>query len=128
MKRIYPSSRFPKAKMWLELKDKYPVHFYARWIRNYELNTEETPENSKYFWQENIEDIRDCDLVLVYGEKTDVLGGALVEVGAALAFGKSIILTGQNEAYRSWIHHPLVEYVSSLDTALERIVLSEEYE
>ena len=64
-----------------------------------------------------------ADVVLVYGQSEDVLRGALVEVGAALAQGKRVIACGAlgtnpTDSWGTWQFHPLVYRVPDLPSAL----------
>ena len=106
--------------MWIKIQNqKYFNHFFhATWLQHYKNKTMETPYNSSIFWPENIEDIKNSDCVVCYADQVDVLGGALIECGVALAKGIPICLVGENEAYRSWTHHPLVTKLSSIDSAI----------
>lgn len=123
MLKIYTASRFTKGNIWLQiLKDKDFKHvFNARWLRHFEIGTKETPERAQVFWVENLEDIADADMVLYFAEEDDLMGGALIEVGAALAYGKPVMVVGSNRSHRSWVYHPLIRQCDSLDEAMEII-------
>ena len=120
MLKIYTASRFTKAEIWFDIlkQNDFKHTFISRWLRHYQLGTIETPERAYKFWQENLEDIKDADLVLYYAEPDDVQGGALVEIGAALAYEKKVLMVGSNVSHRSWQYHPLISRFCSINDAL----------
>ena len=71
-------------------------------------------------WTKNIDDLLHADVCVVYAALGDNLRGALVEAGAALAFGIPVIAVGYttgtiyNRVWGSWQYHPLVTRVKSL--------------
>lgn len=123
MLRVYTASRFNRGGMWLDIQNdkEFKHHFHARWLRHWKNGTEETPDRAMTFWPENLEDIQTADVVLLYSAPSDVQGGALVEAGAALAYGKILFICGSNEAYRSWIYHPNVIQYPSLQAAINAL-------
>jgi len=123
MLKVYPASRFFRAPMWIELKNsKEFKHFLtARWLHHFEIGTLETPKNSRIFWPENVEDIQQAEAIMCYAEPDDILGGALIECGIGLALGKRVYAIGSNEAYRSWIHHPLVFPFEKIEHAVNNL-------
>lgn len=106
----------------IDLAKEYKLHYIAQWIKHVEYDdmTEEPIHASKY-WPANLRDVKDCDVVLAYATKDDYLGGALIEIGAALAYGKSVLLVGKNESFRCWSYHPLVQKFKNLPTAVKHI-------
>ena len=122
MIRIYPSSLMKNAQMWIDLSKENQIHYVAQWITHFkykDLNNNQ--ENAVKYWVANLRDIKDCDILISYGESDDILGGSLIEIGAALAYNKRVFLVGQNEAFRSWRHHPLVTKYDDMDKALDRV-------
>lgn len=125
--RVYTASKIDHAKMWLALHAKWPeVYFTARWPSQVLAGMSEGPIHAQYFWQNDLIDVQNADVVLVYaGEprenvaimqiEYDKLRGALVEVGMGLALGKRIIVVGDAPCYGSWQFHPLVEKVSNIE-------------
>lgn len=63
------------------------------------------------YWSRNEVDIKRADFVLIYAhDKKEVLRGALVEVGMGIAYGKTIIICGEeeNSSFGNWQWHPQV--------------------
>jgi nucleoside 2-deoxyribosyltransferase len=88
------------------------------------MHVGKTPDDecfAKVFWQHDTEDVRECDVVLVYVEADDHLRGALIEAGMGIAFEKDIIVVGEHPDYGTWQFHPWVHRVKDLDSA--RILL-----
>lgn len=75
----------------------------------------ETPANSKAFWQNNISEVQDADVVVVFTDPEHPLRGALVEVGVGLASEIPVVIVGEHDSFGSWRHHPLVYNVDRLD-------------
>lgn len=122
MLRIYPSSRYTRAQMWIDLAWKHELHIVAQWVTHCKYdNMTDTKENAVKYWPANLRDIQTCDLVLAYAEEEDVLGGTLIELGAALAYEKPILLVGHNESIRCWRHHPLVTWYRKMSSAITEI-------
>ena len=113
MKRVYTASRWDNGVVWNKMKREknFPLFFHARWLVHFENEAEATSERAFHYWQENIDDVLSADCVLFYAQRDDVLGGALVEVGAALANDIPVFIVGENEAIRCWQYHPAVKYV-----------------
>lgn len=127
--RIYVSSRtLPvRVQMWLDLRARY-THwkFVSTWIDEAAPGaTSDWPAT----WMRYIEEIRSADVLLLHAEAEDFpLKGALVEVGAALALGKSVLAVlpqGYDETtYRpvgSWVRHPAVRVLDTMSAALRLI-------
>ena len=121
MFRVYPASRFFRAPMWIECGQKYRIFMCARWLKGWQKDIPETSFNSRKFWMDNLEDIATCDYLVAYAEKDDVLGGALIEIGAALSMNKPVYLVGENEAFRSWIHHPNIMIKKTLHNVFNEL-------
>lgn len=123
MIRVYPSSKVKHAPMWRELhRDAPHVFLNARWIKRAEHESDLKENGFKDLWNECQDDIESADAVLVYAEDGDVLKGALVEVGMALANGiRVIIIVSEHNrlAYGTWVHLDSVEWVTSMEDALE---------
>jgi hypothetical protein len=62
----------------------------------------------------------DADLLIVYGEEGEVLKGALIEIGAAMAFGVDVISVGVTLPDSSaFTHHPLWFRAETIEAALD---------
>lgn len=109
MSKVYVASKLYHAGIWRQARLDYPeIHFTARWP----YLVSKVPDEAKYaknFWLDDLRDVADANVILVYAEPADRLRGALIEAGAALALGKVVWLVGQNESYGTWQHHPLVK-------------------
>ena len=109
MLRVYPASKLRHADKFRNLnQEQNRVYFSARWLQQTLHKTPDEEENAKNFWQQNVYDVKTADAVLVYAESEDKLHGALVEAGAAIAFGVPVIVVGEHPDYSTWRHHPEV--------------------
>ncbi len=119
MLRVYPASKLYHYELFL---DSPQVFFQARWLLHAAYGTKETPENARDFWLEDFTDLRNADVVIVYGKAGDDLHGALIEAGAALAFRIPVVLSGSFQ-FGSWRHHPGVwGSFDTLDEAIKHCV------
>lgn len=119
---IYISSRVWHAPRWRALRE-LGVPITASWIDHTAV-----PEDFAHFWATCIEEIRQCSVLLLYaqGEADFPFKGALIETGVAIAYGKRVIVALEDVALDgptmrpigSWIMHPHVTVVQSLETAL----------
>lgn len=115
--KIYTASKLDKSEMWKELQHEWKeFEFTARWFQFHVGNVPDAPAFAKFFWQEDEEDVKRADVVLVYAEEGDILRGALVEVGIALGVGIPVIcvMNGENPSWGTWSYHPLIYRVASL--------------
>lgn len=118
MIRVYTASKLQVAAQWLELDSTWThVYFHARWLKHQKIGTLDTPEFAKRFWQEDQEDVKNADALLVYGREGDKLRGALVEVGMALAYGVPVIVVGEHSDYGTWQYHAGATRVKDLEAA-----------
>ena len=116
--KVYTASKLDKAPLWLRLIEEWDeIEFVARWPRLHVGTTPDAPCYAKVFWQHDLEDVSESDIVLVYSEPHDKLRGALVEAGMALALQKPVIVVGEHLDYGTWQFHPLVYKVPDLEEA-----------
>lgn len=133
-KGIYIASRASlpqRSATWRTLRDEgYPI--ISSWIDEIDKTYRfETPEESEEFishlWLRFSQEIQRAERLIVYAEPDDFpLKGTLVEVGIALGCNTPVylVLPGvdiEADTYRpvgSWINHPLVKQVASLEEAL----------
>jgi hypothetical protein len=88
--KIYTASKLIHAAK-LKALEPPDFHFNARWLDTANLSANSTRLAAK--WQiENFGDIRECDYILVYGEKGDVLQGAIGEAFYGMAYGKPVYI------------------------------------
>lgn len=126
MIKVYIASKLKNAKHFQELRREWRSHgidLHARWFNqaHIEQTTEPTPEEFHIFWLVDEEDVLDSDAVIVYGQKGDILRGALVEAGLAIGAKKLVILVGDND-FGTWRHHPQVVEADNLNFARELIL------
>ncbi len=67
----------------------------------------------------DLQDVRDCDVLVSITGDTESHGGRHSELGIALALGKRIIIVGPKE--QVFHHHPHVEEVSGTSDVLESL-------
>lgn len=109
---IYTASKTAHAHKWRELRDAgWPV--ISTWID--EAGVGETA-SFEDLWTRCIGEAASADAVLLYREPGEVLKGAFIEAGAALASGKPVHVVGCAEF--SFVSHPLVVQHPNLETAL----------
>ena len=118
--RIYVASKMKHAEMWRRLYETPRIHIVSRWPF-LEPFISPGAENAKFFWQDDIADLRACHACLVYAEPGEHLRGALVEAGAALAMGKLVVVVGDHPDYGTWQYHPNVAVASSIADAFDLI-------
>jgi hypothetical protein len=99
------------------------LHAISRWMETSNLSENDT-KPAAYWQQENYIDIRNADVVVMFGEPGDALEGASQEVGYAIAHGKPIrIVIGPDVPPKPWMMQGgIVQRRGSLTTALDEIV------
>ena len=120
MTTVYIASKIAYAAKFSELRTEWMNHglfINSRWLDQAQYEDESTPNDFKLFWQVDHQDVMECDVLVLYGEKTDKLRGALIEAGIALAFGKNVIVVGDSPDYGTWQYHPMVLQASSFEHA-----------
>lgn len=80
-------------------------------------------ELAALFWPIDLTCIHHADVVMLYAEPEDVLRGALVEAGAALAYGKFVLCVGDNYGFGSWTKLPPVLVVKDMSLAMQALHL-----
>lgn len=122
MIRVYTASQMHHADRWRALcRRSLQILCHARWLKHAALGTPETAANAREFWQQDEQDVRDADALMVFAAPGDRLRGALVEVGIALACGVPVIVIGEHPDYGTWQYHPGVTRVADLEAALEHL-------
>jgi hypothetical protein len=109
--RIYIASKAKHRPRWREFRD-----LDDRFIGVDDPNQIDYPKH----WKECVQDVKDCDVLVMYVETGEVMKGALIELGMALAQGKEIIVAGDLGDNGTWWHHPNVQ-VS--DKSIEDLML-----
>jgi nucleoside 2-deoxyribosyltransferase len=116
--KVYGASKLRHAPMWNDLREAWPeILWTARWPYQHVGQVPDTPDFASLFWLHDHEDVEKADGVLVYAEPDDVLRGALVEAGMAIALGKWVLCVGDNPGFGTWQWHPQVSRLPDLDAA-----------
>lgn len=113
--RIYTASKTVHAHKWLELRS-LGLNVISTWI--YESGPGETA-CFRDLWERCISEASRADALLLYREPGEVLKGAFIEAGAALASGKPVYAVGVED--QSFRHHPLVTVCDSINDALGKM-------
>lgn len=112
---IYMASKTAHAWLWRRLRaDGFPI--ISTWID--EAGKGETACFTD-LWRRCVDEAASADAVIVYRQPDEVLKGAFVEVGAALAVGTPVYAIGCDEF--SFVHHAGVIRCQSLAQALAEI-------
>lgn len=119
MMKVYVGSILQHADMWKELRELWApeIEITSRWIDFPNIKAGDRHATILQFqkgWIENLEDIRNSNAMICYGEPTETLRGALVEAGMALGLGKPVLCVGNNSFFGSWQYHSLCWSFSSL--------------
>lgn len=118
--RVYTASKLEHAEKWKSLRQfMASIVWTARWVTHYAGRVPDHEPFTTIGWVHDIEDVMSSDVVMVYAEKDEVLRGALVEAGAALACGKWVIVIDpdSNPTFGTWQFHPMCMRCKSLDEA-----------
>lgn len=127
--KIYVASKFSRARIWKKLFAEWrsqtglDIEICARWVNEYAGLVPDHPQFCKIGWRHDIEDVKNSHLLMIYATTDEKLRGALVEVGAALAFKKPVIAIGNHPDYGTWQHHELVHVVEDFTAAKELVRL-----
>ena len=107
--KIYIASKAVRRPRWRELRAA-GAPFNSRWIDT-DDNLPDDQLDFAELWTWCIEDVRDCDILIAVVAPGERLKGVLVEIGAALAFGKRVILLGDpGRENGTWMNHPGIEW------------------
>lgn len=115
---IYLAGRLNCAEEFHQLKTRWPeFDLVSSWVEKiYTSKMEDSWQNAMINWPINIIEAAGADVTLVWG-RNESLRGALVEAGAALARGKTILLVGESESFGTWRYHPSCFLVGDLEEA-----------
>ncbi len=89
---IYIASKTRHAHLWRDLRDA-GAPIISTWID--EAGEGESADLND-LWERCISESKSCQALIVYREPEDVLKGAWVEIGAALAVGNPVYAVGLN--------------------------------
>lgn len=116
--RIYVASKTYQAPAWRALRDKAGWPIISTWI------DEAGPGETKChidLWRRCIDEAKSATGLILYAEDGDLLKGALLETGAALACGVPVAVVGPAEAMKTAKNHPGVIVCDSLDKARDAL-------
>lgn len=117
MTAVYVASKTRYAPLWRQRRDAWAelgLAVASTWID--EAGEGESASLAD-LWIRCIQEASGADFLVAVNEPGDAWKGAFVEIGAALAAGKPVYVCGRPEG--SWVHHPLVTFVGSVDDAIE---------
>lgn len=112
--RIYIASKAKHWRRWQEFRaNGLPI--ISTWIDEGDTGaTTDFPD----LWQRCVSEAASATAVVLYCEPGEVLKGALVEIGAAMAMGVPVYAVGQFDG--TYHNHPLFHQVESLAYAFYR--------
>jgi hypothetical protein len=111
---VYMASKIVHAPKWRALRDA-GYRIISTWI------DEAGPGESKDLadlWSRCIREASTADLLVAYREPGEVLKGAFIEIGAALARGRLVHLVGFDDGTLSFVNHPGCALYGSVEEAL----------
>lgn len=118
---IYIASRAVHGPRWRKLRDEGGAPIISTWID--ECGQGETNDWSD-LWDRCIREAAAAIATIVYVETGEVLKGALVEAGAALAAGRMVFVVGP--CAMTFLNHPRVQKSFSVADAIEAAAKLEE--
>jgi hypothetical protein len=118
--KIYVASKARHRPRWRALRDTFGYHIISQWI-DVDDGYSEDPTGLDYgkLWKACIQDVQDCDVLVLYVETDEHLKGALVELGVALGLKKEIIVTGDLGDNGTWFNH---DQVTVSDKSIEEVM------
>jgi hypothetical protein len=109
--KIYIASKTRHAERWKIIRGS-GVPINSTWID--EAGTGESQDLSD-LGSRCIKEAAEADVLILYGEPGEKLKGALIEMGAALAHGRTVFVVGNNENFTGALfEHPLVQVCGSV--------------
>lgn len=113
---IYTASKTKHAWLWQSIRE-LGVNVISTWID--EAGVGETNDFMS-LWLRCIAEASTCEVLLAYRASEDeILKGAFIEIGAALAMGRKVFLVGPFQ--ESFVDHPAVHRFDSLHAALREV-------
>ncbi len=115
--KIYIASKTKHAASWLKLREHRPdVEITSTWI--HEAGDGQTADYCELAVR-CLAEVKKADSILLYCASDEVLKGALIEVGAALALGKEVRCVGDSPSLSGvFCRHPLWKWFTSIERAL----------
>ena len=112
---IYVASKTMHGPKWLKLRGA-GVPIISSWIDQWQVGA---TDDWQQLWLACIREAIVAKALIVYREKEELLKGALIEVGAALAYDNPVYAIGCDDL--SFINHPMVYRCATLDDALNEV-------
>ena len=120
--KVYTAGKIWHAPKFQYLRDVLGYDVNARWI-DLEDSNWIVRKRKDILWQICYEDVRDCDFVLLYCEDAnEEQRGALVELGMAYGFGKSVYAVGSCKTIQpnkisdvAFTHYPKFHWLPTSD-------------
>jgi hypothetical protein len=114
---IYVASRTRHAPLWLQFKQQgWPI--ISTWLD--EAGAGQTSDWAD-LWRRCIDEAKRAAVTILYAEPEDILKGALIEAGAALATGNVLIVVGRSPSIGSFVEHPMCCRAETVGSAFKRI-------
>lgn len=102
--RLYVASKVKHADMWREFRDTWGAPIISTWIDEAE---EGQTADYRELAERCVREVQSATAVILYCQPGEVLEGALLEVGAALAFGIPVYCVGTCDSLsRVFTQHP----------------------
>lgn len=112
--KIYIASKAIHRTKWRHLREA-GAPFISRWI-NVPDNTPDEDINFTKLWQECIEDLHECDILVAVVRPEERLKGVIFEVALALALKKSVFILGDpGRDNGTWYKAPGIEWLPFTD-------------
>ena len=110
---IYTASKTTHAARWRRCREN-GAPIISTWIDEAEVG--QTSDFSA-LWTRCITEASNCYGLIAYRELGEILKGAFIEIGAALANNRRVVLVGDFEGM-SFKNHPLIETANSIEEAI----------
>ncbi len=114
---LYCASKTKHADKWIQLREK-GVGISSTWIDLADVDREGI--DLRALWVRCVREVESSTCLLAYREPDEVLKGALVEIGCALAAGIPVVAIGLDPAW-TVLRHPLVSSFETLADALKAL-------
>lgn len=112
---IYTASKTKHADKWKRLRAAgIPIN--STWID--EAGEGETFDFAD-LWKRCLQEASECEVLVLYRERDEVLKGAYVEVGCALSHGNKVVAVGFQSDCPTFLRHPLVTHRSTLEAGMD---------
>ena len=119
MTKFYVASKSKHGPMWLKWRDE-GVQITARWIDKWNGGRFSAEQQTQH-WDDILQDVKDCDALVLYAEEGEIQKGSLGEWGMAFALGKELYYVGPvNDETFTGLDHARVKHCASLEEVFGR--------